>query len=50
MNQEKEEQLKTIASRVRKNQDITKEMLTCGNYKYDVDTMVNLILEEEKDE
>ena len=48
MNKEKEEQLKTIASRVRKNQDITKEMLTCANYKYDVDTMVNLILDEEK--
>ena len=50
MNKEKEEQLKTIASRIRKNQDITQGMLTYGNYKYDVDTMVNLILEEEKDE
>ncbi len=50
MNKEKEEQLKTIASRIRKNQDITKGTPTYANCTHDVDTLINLILGESKDE
>ena len=50
MNQEKEERLKTIASRIRKNQDITKGMPTYANCTHDVDMLINLILGDSKDE
>jgi hypothetical protein len=50
MNQEKEEQLKLLALRIRKNQDITKGVLTYANCTHDVETLVYLILEEEKSE
>ena len=50
MNKEKEEQLKTIASRIRQNQEVAKGRLIYANCTHDVDTLINLILGESKDE